>query len=117
VTQREERRKDPKGFYQTYQRPYYLNNKERIKRNDKKRFLKIYGPTIEKFEKLLVKQGGGCAICGQVNKNGKSLFVDHNHMNGKVRGLLCVKCNFILGISNDDIDLLRKAINYLGGRK
>lgn len=77
-----------------------------------------YGITIDDYEEMHVKQGGVCAICGQpetVKINGYSynLSVDHCHDTGKVRGLLCSKCNLSLGGFNDAIDLLTKAINYL----
>jgi hypothetical protein len=40
-------------------------------------------------------------------------MVDHNHKTGAVRGLLCCKCNFILGHADDDVGILRRAISYL----
>jgi hypothetical protein len=46
------------------------------------------------------------------NKN-KKLFVDHNHNTGKVRELLCHGCNTGIGLMQDDVDLLQKALDYL----
>jgi len=58
-------------------------------------------------------QGGVCAICGGINDNDDALSVDHDHETGRIRGLLCSKCNKGLGSFNDDPELLRKAIAYL----
>lgn len=55
---------------------------------------KKYGWTEEDYRKVLEAQGGRCAICRQV----RTLFIDHDHGSGKVRGLLCNECNGILGI-------------------
>lgn len=78
-----------------------------------------YQLTIEEYGLLLVKQNGACAICGGVGT--RSLHVDHDHSccNGSkscgacIRGLLCFRCNTMLGNANDDINILQKAINYV----
>ncbi len=89
--------------------------KERRRNGDLK---KIYGITIEEYNKLLKKQGGVCVICRnkEVSKrNGKiiDLAVDHNHKTGKVRGLICNNCNNTLGYSQEDISRLLKCVRYL----
>jgi hypothetical protein len=53
---------------------------------------KQLGVTDEAYEALLAAQGGGCAICGAKPKT-RRLHVDHDHKTGKVRGLLCHRCN------------------------
>ena len=114
---------------------YYEKNKEKIKENSRKYYynkckydisrtaenrFKKYGITLEEYLSLHKEQQGLCAICGKAEssqiKSGKqkSLAVDHCHETGKVRGLLCFKCNSALGKFNDDPDLLRKAIIYIG---
>lgn len=69
----------------------------------------------ERYNKLLEKQGFGCAGCGSKigDKTGKRLSEDHNHTTGKQRGLLCYKCNVSLGLLNDDVDTLTNLIYYL----
>jgi hypothetical protein len=74
----------------------------------------------EIYGRLLEEQGGKCAICGNNNggKTGKTresfrLAVDHNHITGELRGLLCSSCNMALGKFNDDVTLLHCAIEYL----
>lgn len=71
---------------------------------------KFYGLTIEEHSKLFNEQNGKCAICSRETE----LYVDHCHITGIVRGLLCSKCNFGLGQFQDKIELLKKAIKYLG---
>ncbi len=66
---------------------------------------------------MFVEQGGGCAICGGLNNDGRGLHVDHNHNGGEVRGLLCYKCNLLLGLCNEDLTLLQKAVIYLETKK
>ncbi len=77
-----------------------------------------YGITEPEYYQLLKEQGGVCAICGNLKtkeRNGKTvaLSVDHNHKTGKIRGLLCSKCNFVLGNSNEDMNILANSITYL----
>lgn len=83
-----------------------------------------YGINIQEFENLLEKQNGRCAICceKETRINGKSgkpqpLSVDHDHDTGKVRGLLCVRCNRMLGYGRDNPEILRRAIAYLERHK
>ena len=62
-------------------------------------------------------QGDGCAICGGVNDPpGRRLAIDHDHVTGQVRGLLCYRCNSAIGLFKDDVTVLRRAILYLESR-
>ncbi len=80
---------------------------------------KKYALTLEQFDAMLEEQLGLCAICGQpethVNRYDAvdRLSVDHDHETGKVRGLLCRKCNIMLMGAKDDVHILRSAIRYL----
>ena len=69
--------------------------------------------TLEQYDQLFESQGGVCAICGRIDSDGRRLSVDHDHRAGKVRGLLCGKCNRGIGIFDEDIIKLQSAINYL----
>lgn len=71
------------------------------------------GWSKEEYNQALTTQNSVCAICGGVNKNGRTLSADHCHTTGKKRALLCQKCNSILGYVNDDPKLLQQAIEYL----
>lgn len=74
-----------------------------------------YGITIDDYFALLVVQGNRCAICPSESGDGDGsrLFLDHCHATGRVRGLLCNRCNSALGYMRDDPSLLRRAANYL----
>jgi Recombination endonuclease VII len=73
----------------------------------------VYGISIEEYDAMLARQGGVCAICKKKPDKGKPLCVDHCHLTGQVRGLLCHKCNSVLAFGNDDPDILSAAIAYL----
>jgi hypothetical protein len=94
------------------QRREYSANKG--KKAIKRGILKRYGITPEQYTELFNKQEGCCAICGRHQTEFKAaLGVDHDHITGIVRGLLCYRCNSFLGYVKDDIQILLKAINYL----
>lgn len=75
-------------------------------------YKKVYGLTPEEWANLVAAQSGRCAICG-TSMSVRPLVVDHNHATGKVRGLLCRKCNSGLGMFDDEIATLAKAVKYL----
>jgi hypothetical protein len=63
---------------------------------------------------LFNKQGGKCAICKrELVWPDKNTNVDHDHSTGKIRGILCGKCNRGLGSFQDDASILRRAVKYL----
>lgn len=69
-----------------------------------------YGISLVEYNLMYENQNGLCCICG---KKKDKLVVDHNHKTGKVRGLLCSKCNSGLGMFCDDKDVIIKAIKYM----
>lgn len=71
-----------------------------------------YGLSKEDYLGMFTTQKNSCAIC-KVNFNDVKAFVDHNHVTGKVRGLLCSNCNSILGMANDNAITLQNAVQYL----
>jgi hypothetical protein len=80
------------GLRAEYHRLYYYNNKLKIRAYERKH---LYGLSNEDYQQLLADQAGRCAICKQLAT--KLLHVDHNHTTGRVRGLLCQRCNLLLG--------------------
>lgn len=107
---RERRRKDPEKQKQIY-RKEYEKDKSRIVYYNRKRRL---GVTKEQYLQMLKDQNQRCAICEiTVEENGKQLCVDHDHSNGRIRMLLCNRCNLVLGNAQDNIHTLEAAIEYL----
>jgi Recombination endonuclease VII len=81
------------------------------------RLLRLYGISAKRYEELLEHQGRVCALCGGTNVDsrhrGKALCVDHDHKTGVIRGLLCHRCNRLLGLAADDPARLVRAARYL----
>lgn len=123
-----------KEWYKEYHREYYLKHKEKInkqvaeyRRNNpekaknthwKGRIKRLYGITEEEYNNLLQKQNNTCAICNKVEISKyegilRKLSVDHDHITGKVRGLLCDNCNRGIGHLQEDVDILKQAIKYV----
>lgn len=77
--------------------------------------IRRYGITGQQYVEMLEAQGGGCAICKatESNRSSRRLSVDHDHLTGKVRGLLCSRCNHGLGLFRDDPGVLQVARDYL----
>jgi hypothetical protein len=88
--------------------------KEIVSEKRRQQNLKQYGLTIESYNEMVINQGGVCKICLLApTGRKKNLCVDHCHVTGKVRGLLCDSCNRAIGLLGDDTNLLAKAIEYL----
>jgi hypothetical protein len=78
------------------------------------RLLQNYGITNQDYEQMLENQGFCCAGCGlHQNILEKKLNVDHDHVTGKVRGLLCGNCNRALGLVKDNLETLVRLHEYL----
>jgi hypothetical protein len=91
-------------------RSWYDNNKDKAKHSYLQR---KYGMTFSEYNSLLQQQSGVCAICFTKEVLDKSLIVDHCHQTGKVRGLLCDKCNFAIGLLKDNPETIMSAFNYI----
>lgn len=89
------------------------SHEKRLARN-----LRRYGVSPVDYQRMLAEQGGACAICKRPPDVGgpqraQRLHVDHCHATGLVRGLLCSKCNFGLGLFDDDPTRMERAVLYL----
>lgn len=73
-----------------------------------------YGLSLREFEAMVEAQGGRCAICGNEPDYKRAyLCVDHDHETGRNRGLLCVRCNALIGNALEDSVILAIAAEYL----
>lgn len=77
-----------------------------------------FGITINDYEQMVANQNGCCDICKQPERQTRNgmllrLSVDHDHFTGKIRSLLCRRCNALLGHANDSTAILTAAIDYL----
>ena len=72
----------------------------------------LYGITAKQFRDFLVAQNDACAGC-RIGVNETKPHVDHDHVTGKVRGLLCGNCNKAIGLVHDDPVRLRALAAYL----
>ena len=69
--------------------------------------------TNEDYDDLLKAQSGKCAICRRAPDVSKKLSIDHCHLTGTIRGLLCSRCNTAIGLVEDNIKTLESAAAYL----
>jgi hypothetical protein len=80
----------------------------------KDRYLKrMYGISLEVFNKLMLLQGERCALCRDEFESPRDIHVDHCHETGQVRGILCASCNLGLGFFKDNTTVLLRAVRYL----
>lgn len=93
------RREEEPERHRTYYRKSALRNK--------------YGITLGDYDAMLREQNGRCAICFSPQPSGVSLYIDHCHDTGAVRGLLCHPCNAGIGFLEDDVNRMKSAIRYL----
>lgn len=90
-------------------------NKAKIALKSRRARLASYGLSLEEYDSRLIAQGGGCAICG-ARPNGRPLDVDHVHdESGRVRGLLCGRCNSTLERFEAVPNFGTRATSYLAG--
>jgi len=105
----------------TYHKAWREANKDKLKSYRKNADLKKeYGISLDTYNEMLLDQEGLCAICKEPEtqecyRTGVTynLAVDHCHTSGKIRKLLCSRCNRTLGMVNDNISLLENMIAYL----
>ena len=110
------RSKDRKKYNQ-YQSEWKANNLDKVRQY---KWKARFGITPEQYNKMLLAQGGVCAVCGKPERKRHNtsnrvqlLSVDHDHVTGKVIGLLCQDCNIGIGYFHNDPERIRKAIKYL----
>ena len=95
------------------------NNPDRAWESQRRNALMVkYGITLEEYNSILKLQGGCCAICKSreprsLGNARQSFSVDHCHVSGHIRGLLCNNCNRALGLLGDTVTSIKKAYTYV----
>ena len=106
-----------KEYFLNHQKEYRLRNKEKSREQKLK---KNYGLTLKQYEDMLKNQNYKCFICTKkFNNINPSLkpCVDHDHETGKIRSILCLKCNFSIGLLSEDIITISNMKDYLHKNK
>lgn len=93
-----------------------INNQKRKDRVKWKRIYDLYGLTKNCVEEMLAKQQNQCAIC-LISFDDANMHIDHCHESGKVRALLCNKCNQAIGLFEESHERLGMAMLYLKAHK
>lgn len=98
----------------------YKRDRHKRKYQNKWATIKMkFGITESNWMEMLKKQNSCCAVCRVLFEPIEKAHIDHDHKTGKIRGLLCKKCNFAIGLLNDDPSVFIRAAKYLhcNGRK
>ena len=93
-------------------KPGTLGSDTALRRHRDGHLRRMYGISMEEYESLSAAQDHLCAICAQPEED-RLLAVDHDHVSGRLRGLLCTRCNRGLGFFQDDPQRLTRAVAYL----
>ena len=114
---------EDKNLFARFEIPHWeAKSRDRKFRKEKNANLRQwYGINLSQYEWLLAKGNGVCWICLRpetLKRQRKapypeSLYVDHDHTTGMIRGLLCNNCNSGLGYFDDNPEILKAAIAYL----
>ena len=116
LTKQKEYRYNHKKEISFRKKEYYNHHKEEISSQKKEYHLMIkYGLSMSDFNNLLLAQNNRCAICNEPLDltNSYRIHIDHNHLTGKVRGILCNKCNLAIGLLRDNPEYTKRATEYL----
>jgi hypothetical protein len=87
-----------------------------------KHIKETFGLTLEEYQQMQDAQGGVCKICRRPETSTRkgvvrNLAIDHCHATKKIRGLLCSRCNTMIGHADENPKTLAAAILYLAGRE
>lgn len=114
--------------YKAYKAKYNADNREAILAYKRRYHQRVnvhrvrrdrYGVSVEQFDELFVAQEGACALCRRpfTTDSVRPPMIDHCHRSGRVRGLLCNRCNWALAVFDGpwaDIDTVYRVLAYLG---
>ena len=98
----------------------YLSTEKGVTTTRRAHLWRKYNIDLQTYKELLLSQDNKCKICGvgsNPDRRANYLVIDHNHSTGDIRGLLCTKCNALLGLALDSEDILERAKLYLQNSK
>lgn len=102
-----------KETHKKYRKVWDQSEKGKISHH-KSRLKTFYNLTLEQYNEMLAKQQNRCLICKEeFNGTPYGQQIDHDHKTGKIRGILCGKCNTLLGLAHENIEILANAISYI----
>jgi hypothetical protein len=84
-------------------------NPDKTKRWDRAKAIRSYGLTVADYDSMLERQDNACAVCERSFT--KTPLIDHCHQTGRVRGLLCARCNMAVAVA--DAGLLDRVSKYV----
>ena len=94
-------------------RAWAKNNRERKRKRERARlYARRYGITVSEGKAMWAEQGGLCRCCGTYLK-WDDAQCDHCHDTGDIRGFLCGKCNRGIGLLGDNLEGVKRAVEYL----
>lgn len=103
--------------FQARSRAYRNKNRDKLRSGQMRG---MYGISLERYAEIFQSQDGVCASCGlpertrhPISEQTKRLAIDHCHRTGRIRGLLCSRCNVALGLLNDDPERIKLLLAYL----
>lgn len=106
--------KDPENKKQYLEKSRQYQEKYKSNGASRKTHLKFrYGITPEDFNQILSFQGEVCPVCGGPFDENRKGYIDHCHKTERIRGILHMQCNTLLGMAKDKVEILKNAINYL----
>jgi CRISPR/Cas system-associated protein Cas10 (large subunit of type III CRISPR-Cas system) len=118
-------REDRTAYFREYHQTYNKRPESRARRKElyqrpgvkeKNRELRIrrsYGLTLEAYQNLLESQGTKCAACGTSDWGAYGPMIDHDHVTGEVRGIVCTRCNVAIGHLKDSPQRARALAEYM----
>jgi hypothetical protein len=88
---------------------------EQLRARENRRTLALHGLAQEEWDRLIALQGNRCAVCKTTQPGGHTerWHIDHDHVTGQVRGLLCHRCNLGIGLLRDDPQIIMAAAQYV----
>lgn len=104
-THREERRASA--------RAYYHRHKDRIRQERYHQIIPDYGISLADRDEMIKRQDGKCPICNNLLQGGQKQAIDHCHTTGKVRAVLCTRCNLLVGFIEKDFEHTVRALDYI----